>query len=398
MKNSKKFSLLLLFVTLFTMLIICELAIRFFIPQITYSDLLLLTGEQYTEEHFIPFTLKPNYKAKSPSMEFPGKMVTIRTNSLGLRGKEISIKKPNGVKRILVLGDSYTFGVYCENSDVYPAFLETLYEQEGLSNIEVINAGYADGWSPDQHYAWLVNRGIEFGPDIVIYGFFIGNDITGIHSSTWIELDRHDLPVRIVNPKIYIDDFGRIRSKVKDSKTVGQESVYRIPLLRESHFFILLNRTVQKLYRNSTGANAINRGWGDTPFDPILKPSLSKKHQGKDELFLKLVNGMREVANKNGAKFLLLMIPVNFQVEPEEFLKKVLGSSKFDIQRDYFEELEPILEQKNIEYLNLLSLMRSRPEGKYYPRNGEVHFNPNGHKFTGNELKKKLDELDWLKH
>jgi hypothetical protein len=128
-----------------------------------------------------------------------------------------------------------------------------------------------------------------------------------------------------------------------------------------------------------------------------LKPSLSKKHQGKDELFLKLVNGMREVANNNGAKFILLMIPVNFQVEPEVFLKKVLGSGKFKIQRDYFEELEPVLEQKNIEYLNLLSLMRSHPEGRYYPRNGEVHFNPNGHKFTANELKKKFYELGWLK-
>ena len=203
MTNSKKFSLLLLFVTLFTMLIVSELAIRFLMPQPTYSRLLLLTGEQYTEGDFIPFTLKPNYEAKSPSMEFPGKLVTIRTNSLGLRGKETSIRKPNGVKRILVLGDSYTFGVYCENSEVYPAFLETLYEQEGLSNIEVINAGYADGWSPDEHYAWLVNRGIEFRPDIIMYGFFIGNNIAGIGPSNWIELDRHDLPVRISNPNIY---------------------------------------------------------------------------------------------------------------------------------------------------------------------------------------------------
>jgi len=178
---------------------------------------------------------------------------------------------------------------------------------------------------------------------------------------------------------------------------VGQEFVYRIPLFRESHFFILLNRAPQMLYKISTGTKVIDNGWGNDPFNRILKPSLSQEHQAKDVLFLKLVNGMRELANHNGARFLLLMIPVNFQVEPEEFLKKVLRSSKFDIQRDYFEELEPILEQKNIEYLNLLSLMRSHPEGKYYPRSGEVHFNPNGHKFTANELKKKLDELGWLK-
>jgi len=389
-------NLFLLFVILFAMLIVCEITVRFLKPQTTYSNLLLLTGEQYIKGDFIPFTLKPNYEAKSPAADFPGRIISIRTNSLGLRGKEISINKPDGAKRILVLGDSYTFGVYCENNEVYPAFLETLYEQEGLSNIEVINAGYADGWSPDEHYAWLVNRGIEFRSDIIIYGFFIGNDITGIDPSNWVELDRHGLPVRIVNPDIYIDKSGRIRSKVKDSKTVGQEFIYRIPLLRESHFFILFNRAMQKLYRISTGSNVRNNGWGDTSFDPILKTSLSKKHQGKDKLFLNLVNGIREVAKNNGAEFLLLMIPVNFQVEPEEFLKKVMGSDKFDIQRDYFKELEPILEQDNIEYLNLLTLMRDHPEGKYYPRNGEVHFSPNGHKFTANELKKKLDELGWL--
>jgi len=270
-----------------------------------------------------------------------------------------------------------------------------LKEQEGIPNIEVINAGYADGWGPDEHYAWLVNRGIDFRPDIIIYGFFIGNDIKDINSSEWVELDKSGLPVRIINPDIYIDMFGRIRSKVKDAKTVGTEFVYRIPFLRESHFFILFNQVVTKLYNTST-KDVKNRGFGDVPFDRILQPSVSKEHQVNDELFLKLVNGISEVANSNGAKFLLLMIPVNLQVEPEYFLNKVLGSNKFDIKRDYFNELEPIMEQKNIEYLNLLSLMRSHPEGKYYPRNGEVHFNPNGHEFTANGLKKKLDELGWL--
>jgi lysophospholipase L1-like esterase len=371
------------------MFVVGEVAIRLLMPQTTYSHLLLLTGVQYTEGGFIPFTLKPNYEAKSPSMEFPGKMVSIRTNSLGLRGKETTTEKPNGVKRILVLGDSYTFGVYCENSETYPASLETLYKREGLSNIEVINAGYADGWSPDEHYAWLVNRGIEFRPDIIIYGFFIGNDITGINSARWLELDSDGLPVKLFNPDIYIDEFGRIRSNVRDATTAGVEFVYRIPLLRESHFFILLNRAVQNIFE-------LNNGWGSTPFDPILKPSLSKEHQGKDLLFLTLVHGMKELANKNSANFLLLMIPVNFQVEPDEFLKKVLGSSKFHVQRDYFKELEPVLEEEDTEYLNLLSLMKGNPEGKYYPRNGEVHFNPNGHQFTANQLKKRLDELGWL--
>ncbi len=394
MVNGKKLlPILTVLFTIFLIFILSELLVRFFRPQATYSKLLLLTGEQYTEGDFIPFTLKANYKAKSPSMEFPGKLVSISTNSLGLRGKETTIKKPDGIKRILVLGDSYTFGVYCEGNEVYPTVLETLYDKEGL-NIEVLNAGYADGWSPDEHYAWLVNRGMKFMPDIIIYGFFIGNDITGINTSKWVELDKRGLPTKIINPNIYIDKFGRIRSKVKDAKTVAKEFIYKIPLLRESHFFILGNRAVLKLYKHISGFKT-NNGWGNSPFAHILELSPLKGSQVKEKLFVKLVNGMFEVANENHAKFLLLMIPINFQVKPEAFLKKVLGSNEYLIRRDYFKEIEPVLEEMDIEYVNLLALMKNHPESNYYPKNGEVHFNPTGHEFAANALKKKLDELHW---
>ncbi len=395
MVNGKKIlPMVTVFFSIFLVFILSEVLVRFFRPQATYSKLLLLTGEQYTEGGCIPFTLKANYKAKSPSMEFPGQLVNISTNSLGLRGKETTIKKPDGIKRILILGDSYTFGVYCEDNDVYPAILETLYDKEGL-NVEVLNAGYADGWTPDEHYAWLVNRGMKFMPDIIIYGFFIGNDITGINTSKWVELDNRDLPTKITNPNIYIDKFGRIRSKVKDAKTVAKEFIYKIPLLRESHFFILGNRAVLKLYKHISDFET-NNGWGNSPFAYILEPFSLKNGQVKEKLFIKLVNGMFEVANENHVKFLLLMIPVNFQVKPEAFLKKVLGSSEFKIKRDYFKEIQPVLDEMDIEYVNLLAVMKNHPEGNYYPKNGEVHFNPTGHEFTANTLKKKLDELHWI--
>jgi len=375
--------------------ILCELVLRIYTPQMTYSKLLFLTGEQYVNGDFIPFTLKSNYEGGSLSQEFPGQLVTIRTNSLGLRGQETTLIKPHKTKRILILGDSYTFGVYCEINQIYPTILEKLYRQEG-QNVEVINAGYADGWSPDEHYAWLVNRGINFEPDVIIYGFFIGNDISGILPSGWREIDKRGLPRRIINPDIYIDKHGRIRSKVKDEKTVGTDFIYKIPLLRESHFLILASRLLTKILHIQPNSSAVNQGWGETPFDPILKPSLSENNRGKDKLFLRLVKGMSEVANENHAKFLLLMIPVNFQVEPEIFLEMVLGSNKFKIERDFFKELEPVLKTMNIEYVNLLPRMKEIPERKFYPRNGEVHFNPRGHKFSATELKKKMDLLNWL--
>lgn len=191
-------------------------------------------------------------------MEHLGKNVRIRTNSFGLRGKEFPFAKAPGKKRILVLDALYTFGVYCENDAVYLAVLEKMFVQEGRPEIEVLNAGYADGWSTDHHYSCLTNRGIEFNPDIIIYGFFIGNDLVEINSHQWIEIDNHGLPTRIVNPNIQIGEFGRIWSNVKDAKTVAQEFIYSIPLLREGHFSPCCTRSL------SIGTPKFPKDWRET--------------------------------------------------------------------------------------------------------------------------------------
>ena len=372
-----------------------EILVRIARPQLTYSKLRLLTGEQYTHGDFLPFTLKKNYVARSPSMEFPGKMVTISTNSLGLRGPETTIEKPPNTKRILFLGDSYTFGVYCNDDEVYPRVLERFYSSES-PRVEALNAGYADGWSPDEHYAWLKNRGLSFRPDLVVYGFFIGNDLEDINPNHWASLDERGLPTRIVNPDIYVNAVGRIGSRTIDYKTVGSEIIFKIPVLRESNLLVFLNRAMGRLRRsiNSHSQKGILKNPDADSFTPIVSPQLSEAMRSKLRLFFKLVRGIQELSRKSGADFLLLMIPVNFQVEPH-FLKVVLGSDDFQIRRDPFQEMEPTLAQMQIPHLNLLKAMKRHPEQRFFPRNGEVHFNPNGHLFTAKILKQKLDDLGW---
>ena len=108
--------------------------------------------------------------------------------------------------------------------------LEQLLGKEGYK-VEVLNAGYTDGWSPDEHYVWLVHKGLKFQPDIIIYGSFIGNDIDGIIPENWVEKNDRSLPNKIVNNLITVDQFGRIRSKNADNKTVGTDYIYKIPIL-----------------------------------------------------------------------------------------------------------------------------------------------------------------------
>lgn len=389
MKNRSDISinLILLFVSLSIVLVGLEIAIRLIKPQLTYSTLLLLTGEQYVPGDIIPFSLKANYRSFQPSQEFRGKLVKIKTNSLGLRGRETTYDKPAGVKRILVLGDSYTFGVYVEAEENYPSRLEEILRQRG-KKVEVINAGYADGWSPDEHYVWLTKKGIKFKPDLVIYGFFIGNDLTDINTDHWVDIDHNGLPAKIDNPGIYIDKDGRIRSKVKNAKAIEVGSIYNIPVLRESHLFVLLAKKIDYL-RNLYYNHGLNISWGEDPLPFILKEKNDEKMNGQEKSFLDLVKGMAGVARQNNAKFLILEIPINFQVD-SAFTKAVLGK-EFPIKRDYFAEINPRLDKLGIRYLDLLDRMKASG-GRYYPKNGEVHFNPQGHLFAAEQLADYLDK------
>ncbi len=196
--------------------------------------------------------------------------------------------------------------------------------------------------------------------------------------------------------------MGRIRSKVEDSKTVGSAVIYSIPVLRESHLLVLLNHKINLSLEqwSDAGTSTIRKGWwGRNPFPMILREKSDNSGTEKNEqIFLQIVRGMSDVARKHGAEFILLMIPINFQVD-SSFLdagKVMLGPGQHKVRRNFFHELKPILDADKIQYLDLLQAMKANPES-YFPKNGEVHFNPDGHRFTALTLKRFLETSQRLK-
>src|SRR5215207_4791266 len=76
----------------------------------------------------------------------------VRVNSKGLRGPEIPYTKPAGVYRVLVLGDSFTFGAQVEEDDTLVVrlaeHLRAAAARAGsaITEVETINGG-VDGWN-----------------------------------------------------------------------------------------------------------------------------------------------------------------------------------------------------------------------------------------------------------
>lgn len=91
----------------------------------------------------------------------------IHVNSHGARGaEEYPLAKPPGEKRIVVVGDSFTFGEGVADDEVYAALL-----QRRIDGAKVINLGVL-GYGTDQQYLRLRRDGFAFDPDLVILAFF----------------------------------------------------------------------------------------------------------------------------------------------------------------------------------------------------------------------------------
>lgn len=81
--------------------------------------------------------LPPNIRIKYDTSEFN---VEAQISSQGLRNEKVTVPKPQGVYRILALGDSYTYGWGVAEGNSWPKVLEKLLKQID-PKYEVINAG-----------------------------------------------------------------------------------------------------------------------------------------------------------------------------------------------------------------------------------------------------------------
>ena len=90
-------------------------------------------------------------------------------SSQGLRDREFEIPKPAGVFRILMLGDSVTYGLFVKREQAFPKVLEALLRQRGL-RVEVINAGM-NGYTIWNELQWFKRHGAAFQADLVVLGF-----------------------------------------------------------------------------------------------------------------------------------------------------------------------------------------------------------------------------------
>jgi lysophospholipase L1-like esterase len=109
----------------------------------------------------------------------PGKVIVdggsrYAINSLGMRGPETTRAKPEGTRRVLVIGDSYGFGLGVAQESTVAALLQKRFDALGGTHVEVLNQS-VPGYHTGQELALLEREGFALQPDVIVL-FYCWND------------------------------------------------------------------------------------------------------------------------------------------------------------------------------------------------------------------------------
>lgn len=117
----------------------------------------------------LPFVHRPNGRAHIMGAD-------VAINSLGLRDhREIAPQNDPSTTRIMMLGDSVTFGFGVAQHETAAAQLETLLTAAGTQRrFEVLNAGVGN-YNTAMEVAAYLKSGRALNPDLVVLNFFVND-------------------------------------------------------------------------------------------------------------------------------------------------------------------------------------------------------------------------------
>jgi lysophospholipase L1-like esterase len=325
-------------------LLVAEVTTRLVMPNSVKFRLMHQPDEK------LGYRLAPNYEIEHKKSEFN---TLIKINSEGLRDYEHQKDKKSSLFRILVMGDSFTFGLGVNSEETYAKVLETLLNQnlaaKTQKKYEVINAGI-DGYGTEQEYFYLKELGNQYRPDLVIVGLY-ANDITDVMQTI---------------PFIY--NKNRIKTRF-----------YFLSYLKELH-------TILKVTLRNDIQSTILQIYQDQ-YTPQFEKALQKTQ--------KILLETRDFIHSIGAEMVIVIVPLTFEIGRSEWEKGQFGH----LYRDEFfnknmHKFSTIFTEfgkvEEIHTLPLLPIFRKSKKKLYYVR--DPHWNKEGHLLAAESIYNFLEK------
>lgn len=282
---------------------------------------------------------EPFFRRTEELPDGSGRLWTLTTNSLGMRGPE-PLENPD--LRLLVTGDSHTDGV-CDDDRTFTAILgRRLAAARGL-RVDALNAGLA-GYNPYHYLAVLERWADELEPDVFVAVVFGGNDFSGL--AKYQRFFTHRGPFRT-------------GYTIRELKRAGVDvHGYRGQGLISLGFFLANPDEEEVAARTLCDISAEMRRLCDERGIALVLAYLPEPMQGQPHLFADVVQGVRRAWRMNE--------------EPYAYLDRMADTWL------------AWLEQEGIAHLDLRPAFRACQEPLYWP--GDKHLDHRGHELVARRL------------
>jgi len=367
-------------------LIIVEGVLTFASPEIIRAEGL------YQSDPAVGYIPSPFYEGRVRTSEVD---YSIKINSQSMRDVEHTINKQGDKKRILGLGDSFTFGCSVDYEYAYLTQLEKRLNNKG-NKIEIIKAGVG-GYGTDNEYFYLVNYGLKYKPDLVLVGFFVGNDIR----DTMLGLHKYNTTNTTNGVIEWNETILKGYGIIKNTEKKKQSSVFKSALLtllpHSTRFFygkykIIKNKVFgcgegSQISSSQTNLTILN-------YETYYKKEYSDDvERGWNETFDFLMR-MKNLTEAKNSTLVVVIIPTKEQVHKEDWAlrKKEYGLNEkdFDLEKPQ-KKLISFCEGNNVSYIDLLPKFREKAKNGvrlYYKNDG--HWNEKGHELAANIISESL--------
>ncbi len=273
-------------------------------------------------------------------------------NSLGLRGPEMEMKKPEGEVRVMFTGDSYTEALQVEYDEGYVVVSEKLLKGKTGKHIRAVNMGVS-GFGTVQSLARFESLGVSLAPD-ALFHLVCSNDFADNLRSKVRKIYRLNGGTEIELTPVRVSFFTRQLIMVKD--------------FLKHHF--QLYRQVKwrwdRLLGKAGKKERIVEGEGGFSLDEKEK-----------RVFESTLAKMSKVSADLGIPFFVAYIP----------------DKKREKDRWAGEYLESLASRLKFVYIDLVTPFYEHPGGidpLYYKIDG--HWNARGHKLAAELISEKLAE------
>ncbi len=241
--------------------------------------------------------------------------IDIEINEDGLRSPAHQRQKGEGVRRVLVFGDSFAEGWGVESGQMLSTRLQACLRDRGEA-VEVLNFGVA-GYGTDQAYLLFEKLGKVYQPDLVVLLFY-GNDLWNNASSRGIGAEQgykpYFRPARDGRLELLGVPVRKTRYWDADRYEGGSLSQRAERYLRSHwHVFALVEKALR-----TEGAVAQHSQF----YDGLYGLDAEGQWQPVWELTGMLLRDFNRAVRQSGAEFLVVYAPSIVQIEERNWQEK----------------------------------------------------------------------------